>query len=334
MSAAESSRPPRILVVDDEDYNRDILTRLLTREGWVVTSAANGTEALAAIAANSPDIVLLDVMMPDGPNGIEVTRSVKSAEATRLIPVVLVTAVLDREHRLTGIEAGADEFLTKPIDDQELITRVRSLLRMKSYTDELDTADSVILSLGLTVESRDPYTNGHCVRLAHYGTALGRALGLDGERIEALRRGAFLHDVGKIGIPDAVLHKKGRLTAIERALMEEHPVIGERLCGALRSLKLVRPIVRHHHERRDGSGYPDGLNGDAVPLLAEIVGIVDTFDAMTTTRPYRQGRPHAAAYDELRREASEGKWQSNLVDTFIQLGRDGAFREQPATSWG
>jgi putative two-component system response regulator len=228
-----------------------------------------------------------------------------------------------REQRIVGIHAGADDFITKPFDAEELQARVASLLRLKLYTDELDSAESVILSLALTVEARDAYTEGHCQRLAAYATALGSTLGLSEAELAALHRGGYLHDVGKIGIPDTILLKPGRLTDAEYALIKQHPVIGERLCGDLRSLRLVRDIVRSHHERRDGSGYPMGLKGDEIPLLAEIVAIVDTFDAMTTTRPYRDALPEQAALDELLRDAAKGAFRQDLVERFIGLRRAG-----------
>jgi putative two-component system response regulator len=313
---------PRVLIVDDENRNRDLLSRLIAGEGWEIASAVDGADALDAIARHPPDLILLDVVMP-GIDGFEVCRRTKANPATRLIPIVLVTGLKERDQRIAGINAGADDFLSKPIDPQELSARVRSLLRLKQYTDELDSAESVILSLALTVEARDRYTDGHCRRLAAYATSLGGALGLSGEELAALRRGAILHDVGKIGIPDAILHKPAALTADEMAVMRTHPVIGERLCGSLKSLRPVRPLVKHHHERLDGSGYPDGLRGDAVPLLAEIVGIADTFDAITTTRPYRVARSRDAAYRELASDAAHGLWHADLVETFIRLGHDG-----------
>ena len=191
------------------------------------------------------------------------------------------------------------------------------MLRIKGYTDELDSAESVIVSLALTIEARDSTTDGHCQRLAQYAFALGRTLGLDEDDLSALARGGYLHDVGKIGIPDAVLLKPGPLTPDEYELIKQHPIIGDRLCGELRSLRRVRPIVRHHHERLDGSGYPDGLIGDAIPLLAQIMGIVDVFDALTTERPYRVALPIAAAAQELRGEVARGWRRADLVATFL-----------------
>jgi len=305
-----------VLVVDDEEQNRHMLVRLLQREGYVVHTAADGESALATIERTSPDVILLDVQMP-GLDGFEVCRSVKHNAATRLTPVVMVTGLNAREHRIESIHAGADDFLTKPFDVHELSARVRSLIRLKHYTRDLESAESVILSLALTVEARDSYTDGHCERLAAYATTLGRDLRLSDTDLAALVRGAYLHDVGKVGIPDAVLQKPGPLTPGEFELMKQHPVIGERLCGNLRSLRPVRAIVRHHHECLDGSGYPDGLRADAVPLLAQIVSIVDAYDAMTTTRSYRAALTPQHAYEELRRDAAQGRRTIELVEAFI-----------------
>jgi putative two-component system response regulator len=310
----------KILLVDDEEANRELLARLLRLSGYAISHAPDGDAAFAAIAADPPDVILIDANLA-GVDGYTICRTLKSNLATRLIPVVLLTAVDDRRQRIQGIRAGADDFLGMPIDTEELRSRVRSLVRLKRYTDELDSADSVITSLVLTVEARDAYTKGHCWRLAQYATALGRAIGLDAEQVGALERGGYLHDVGKIGIPDALLLKPGPLTDEEFAVMKQHTLIGERLCGHMRSLALVRPIVRHHHERRDGSGYPDGLSGDAIPLLAEIVAIADTFDAVTTDRPYRKGRPAAVGYEELALEAARERWRPELVEAFVALGR-------------
>ena len=223
------------------------------------------------------------------------------------------------EDRVRGIDAGADDFLTKPFVLSELEARVRSLTRLKRYTDELDSAESVILSLALTIEARDPYTRGHCERLAGYAIALGARLGLRDDQQVALHRGGFLHDVGKIGIPDAVLLKRGPLDPAEYALMQQHPVIGDNLCRELRLLDDVRPIVRHHHERHDGSGYPDKLSGDQIPLLAHIMSIVDAYDAMTTERPYKSAKPPEQACRELREDAARGWRSATLVEEFVAM---------------
>lgn len=316
-----SSSNGRVLVVDDLTSNVSLATAMLQRDGYLVSSATNGYDALAAVARDHPDLVLMDVRMP-GLDGFDACRALKSDPATRLIPVVLVTALQDTEDRIRGIEAGADDFITKPFNVHELRARMRSLVRIKRYTDELDTAESVIVSLALTIEARDQSTDGHCQRLAAYASALGRELGLDQEDLAALQRGGFLHDIGKVGIPDGILLKPARLTPAEYEVMKRHTLIGDRLCGELRSLRRVRPIVRHHHERLDGSGYPDGLRGDAIPLLAQIIGIVDVFDALTTARPYKPALAAAGAYQELQIEAGRGWRRADLVEQFVRLGRE------------
>ena len=307
-----------MLVVDDVAANVDLIRALLSREGYTVDTASDGEEALARIAAAPPDLVLMDVLMPKL-TGYQVCQRIKGNPATRLTPVVLITALHDREHKIEGIDAGADDFLTKPVDPHELKARARSLVRLKRYTDELDSAETVIMSLALVIEARDAYTDGHCQRLASYATALGDALGLDDDDRGALFRGGYLHDVGKIGIPDALLLKADRLSGGEYERIKQHPVIGDRLCGEMRSLRRVRPIVRHHHERLDGSGYPDGLKGDAIPLLAQIMGIVDVYDAITTARPYKVAASRDQAYDELMGEVKRGWRRKDLVEAFIAL---------------
>jgi putative two-component system response regulator len=270
------------------------------------------------VASEHPDLVLMDVLMPKL-SGYDVCEQIKQNPSTRLTPVVLITALHERERKIEGINVGADDFLTKPVDPHELKARARSLVRLKRYTDDLDSAESVIMSLALVIEARDAYTDGHCQRLAAYATALGHALHLSEEEIAALYRGGYLHDVGKVGIPDELLLKAGRLSDSEYRRIQEHPVIGDRLCGELRSLRQVRPIVRHHHERLDGSGYPDGLRGDAIPLLAQIMGIVDVYDAITTTRPYKAAATPERAFAELEHEVTRGWWRKDLVDAFIAL---------------
>lgn len=314
----------KILIVDDEAQNIEVLRRLMTRLGYAVMTASNGESALQSVARDAPDLVLLDVRMP-GIDGFEVCRRLKADPATRLIPVVLITTLTDSKDRVSGINAGADDFVAKPPVFAELEARVRSLTRLKRYTDELDSAESVILTLGLTIEARDPYTKGHCQRLAAYATALGTSLGLAGEQLIALKRGAFLHDVGKIAIPDAVLLKAGRLTAAEYELMQQHPVIGDHLCGELRLLADVRPIVRHHHEHPDGSGYPDHLEGEDIPLLARVLSVVDVYDALTSERPYKAPLTPEAAIEELREEVRKGWKFAPIVEEFARLASQPGF---------
>jgi putative two-component system response regulator len=308
----------KILVVDDQSTEVDLLKLLLNREGYAVVTASDGRQALEMVEREHPDLVLLDVVMPEL-TGFEVCQQIKQNKATRLTPVVLITVLADSQDRITGINAGADDFLTKPVNQHELRARVSSLIRLKRYTDDLDSAESVILSLALVIEARDAYTDGHCQRLADYATALGTVLNLSEEQQAALYRGGYLHDVGKIGIPDAVLLKTGRLTEAEYEQIKLHPLIGDRLCGGMRSLRQVRSIVRHHHERLDGSGYPDHLQGDAIPLLAQIMGIVDVYDAITTRRPYKPAMAPKRGFEELRTEVKHGWRRSDLVEAFISV---------------
>lgn len=317
-----------VVVADDEAAIAAMLERLLVARGYVVLTAADGQEALDLIREVQPDIVLSDVRMPKT-DGFELCQAVKEDAATRLIPVVLMTGAAERQDRIRAIATGADDLLAKPIDEQELIARVASLIRLKRYTDDLDSAESVIMSLALTIEARDPSTDGHCQRLAAYGVALGRALGLGDTDLQALRRGGFIHDIGKIGVPDAILLKPGKLDDAEIRVMRQHTVIGDKLCGNLRALRPVRQIVRSHHERLDGTGYPDGLQGEAIPLLAQIVSVVDVYDALTTERPYKKALPPEAAFVVLRDEVRRGWKRPDLVEVLIQAVQAGTLGDSP-----
>jgi putative two-component system response regulator len=311
-----------VLVVDDDPSLAEGLERLLVSYGYLVAVAYDGEDGLITLKRGRFDIVLSDVRMPNC-DGFELCRRIKRDPLTRLIPVVLMTGASETEDRLRAIDAGADEFLRKPVDEQELRARTRSLVRLKRHTDELESADNVMMSLGLAVEARDHFTHGHCERLALYATVFGRHLDLAREDIDALHRGGFLHDLGKISVPDAVLLKAGPLSEDEFDVMKQHPLIGERLCAPLRSLERVRPIIRHHHERLDGSGYPDGLRGDQLPLLAQLLSIVDVYDAIKTERPYKPARSTSDACRALRDEVERGWKRQDLVDTFIAIVESG-----------
>jgi putative two-component system response regulator len=310
-----------ILIVDDSALDRQLLQDELEAEGYHVRTARDGDEALARVAEAPPDVILLDVVMPKL-DGFEVCRRLKSDPKTILIPVVMITSLSQTQERIKGIEAGADEFLSKPVNRQELKTRVRSLLKLKRHTDELENAETVLFTLAISVEAKDPYTNGHCDRLARYSVALGKSLGLPAEQLKALHRGGVLHDVGKIGIPDSILLKPGPLSKEEREVIKSHPVIGERICSPLKSLRLVLPIIRHHHERFDGSGYPDGLSGAAIPLTARILQVVDLYDAFTTQRPYKPAYPQARAFAIMREETARGWWDASLIEAFIAMAQE------------
>jgi putative two-component system response regulator len=311
-------RDPRILVVDDNPDIAVVLQEMLRTRGYEVTTVANAALAEEAILREPPDLILSDVMMP-GKSGYDLCRGLKENPATRLIPFVLITGLSDREDRLRGIESGADDFLNKPIFAEELFARVNSLLKLKEFTDELENAESVLCTLGLSVESRDPYTEGHCERLAQQTSSLGKHLGLDAESVVALRRGGYLHDLGKIAVPDEILKKGSNLTAAEWEIMKQHPVTGENICRPLKSLRLVLPIIRNHHEHSDGSGYPDGLMKEEIPLLARILQVVDVYDALRTARPYKPSQVHEQAAVTMRREAEAGFWDKALVAEFLSM---------------
>jgi len=311
-------RLPRILVVDDNPNTMSLMHDLLSARGYDVVALPDASQAEAEILRRPPDLVLSDVVMP-GKSGYELCRELKDSPATRLIPFVLITGLSEREDRVRGIESGADDFLNKPIFPEELFARVKSLLKLKEFTDELETAESVLCTLGLSVESRDPYTEGHCERLAENASNLGRHLQLEEEEIVALRRGGYLHDLGKIAVPDEILKKGANLTPEEWTVMKRHPLTGENICRPLKSLRLVLPIIRNHHEHMDGTGYPDGLVGHEIPLLARILQVVDVYDALRTARPYKPALSHDQAAITMRDEARTGLWDEELVVEFFSM---------------
>lgn len=318
----------RILIVDDESAARAALDLLLRREGFEVRTASDGAAALAECAAFRPDLILLDILMP-GIDGFEVCRRIKATPETRLTPVVLITGLSETEDRIKGINAGADDFLSKPIDFNELLARTRSLLRLKQYTDELENAEAVLFTLAHAIEARDPYTRGHCERLAEMSARLGKQLGIAEDGIKALRRAGIVHDIGKVAAPDSILLKPGPLTPKETIVMRKHSVVGERICAPLKTFHLVLPIIRHHHEKYDGSGYPDALRGDEIPLAARILQLADVYDALTTDRPYKVAIPSNAALEIMDEEADRGWWDRELYAAFRQMIREPQDRAMP-----
>ena len=322
-ASSATTTSARVLVVDDDRALRAALQRLLRAEGFEVWTAANGREALEFFREGiAPDVVLLDVVMPEV-DGFEVCKRLKQDPETRLTPVVMLTGLHAVEDRVRGIEAGADDLLTKPFERTELLARVRSLVRLKSYTDELERAESVVFALALSIEGKDPYTQGHCERLSRLAGRLGARVGLPEDSVVALERGGIVHDLGKIAVPDAILLKPGRLTQEDWAILREHPVKGEEICSGLKSFQQVLPIIRHHHEKRDGSGYPDGLAGDDVPMTARVLQVVDVYDALTTERPYKRALGHVEALGVMQEEVERGWWDPNVYDAFRDMSAEG-----------
>ncbi len=313
--SAQQGHLGTVLVADDNEANRELLSALLSPEGYQVVCAADGQQALARVNSGSIDLALLDVVMPR-PTGFEICQEMKSKPETRLIPVILLTSLNSDADRIHGIMCGADDFLNKPVNKHELLARAHSLLRLKQFTDELDNAETVLFSLALSIEAKDPYTEGHCDRLSKYSVALGEKLGLPQDLHVALRRGGLVHDIGKLSVPEHILLKPGPLTPEERKIMEQHTVIGERICAPLRSFRHVLPIIRSHHEKQDGSGYPDGLKGEQVPLTARILQITDIYDALTTDRPYRKALSSEKAFAIMQEEAKRGWWDSSVLNVF------------------
>lgn len=320
MVAKDAQSRPNILVASDGE-SAAVLSDILTQDEFSVTRVQNGWATLDRLRHSPVDVAILDRKL-GGVDGAEVCRQAKRDQDTRLVPVMLLLSDPgSREECLESIEAGADHLISMPIDVPVLIARLRSLTRMKRYSDDFETVSSVMTTLCAMIEARDRHSEGHCHRMANYAATLGRRIGLTGEQIHVLKRGGFLHDVGMLTIPDAVLLKPGTLDAKERALIESHPVIGESLIANLRSLQQVRLIVRHHHERRDGSGYPDGLRGEEIPLAAQIVGLVDVFEALTSPRPYQEPHSSEGALVILERQVKQGWHRRDLFDEFAFIIR-------------
>jgi len=310
---------PKVLVVDDEPRNVKLLDALLRPLNYEVLKASNGEEALSIVKKVDLDLILLDIMMPRM-DGYEVCRRLKGSEATRLIPVIMVTALDDVESKIKGIEAGADDFLTKPPNKTELLARTRSLINLKRLNSNLASIENILFSLANTVEAKDTYTQGHVERVSNMAVSLGKKLGMTGRELEALRFGGALHDIGKIAVPGEILNKPGPLDPDEWDIMKSHPDEGCKICLPLmKNLGPALEVIRHHHEKLDGSGYPDGLKGDEISMAARVMGVVDIYDALITDRPYRKGMTKEKAFSILREEAEEGKLDREIVESLIEI---------------
>ena len=307
-----------VLVVDDHPASRMTAVALLSVEGYNVLEADSGLIAMEMIRKGNPDLILLDVMMP-GMDGFEVCRQLKQDEHTRLVPVIFITALNDRRARLKGIEAGGDDFLTKPFDQLELSARVKSLVRQKRLNEDLEHAEKVLFSIARAVESRDPNTGDHCERLIYMGQQFGEFLKLPRNQIRDLTWGGYLHDIGKVGIPDAILLKQGSFTPQEWEIMKSHVLIGEGICKPLQTMRGVLPIIRHHHERWNGTGYPDQLVGDQIPYIAQVFQVVDIYDALTSSRPYKPSYSPSEALHIINEETAKGWRNPKLVSHFTEF---------------
>lgn len=311
----------KILLIEDDPQAVGILEPILISKGFSVSVARDGIEGLEKVGAVSPDLVLLDITMPRM-DGIEVCRQVKNSAQTRLIPVIMLTALTDLDKKIEALEAGADDFVNKPYNSLELLTRLKSLLKVKYLNEQLDNAEDVLFSMARAIEAKDSYTQGHVERVSRLAVRLAEYLGMSEEDKDSLRKGGVLHDIGKIGVPDKILNKAGPLTTEERHIIKLHPGQGAKICEKLKTMKGAIPVIKHHHERMDGSGYPDHLVGQEIPILARIMTVVDIYDALTTTRSYRKRLPQDVALDILREEANKGWWDKEILSAFTALIRE------------
>jgi putative two-component system response regulator len=314
---------PTILVVDGLEVNRLLLKGILKAGQYRILEASRPSEAFALLESQKIDLVVADLVMPEM-SGIDFCGMLKADRRTQLIPILMTTGVQGIENEVAGLESGADEFLVRPLKPSLVRVRVRTLLRNKALIDSLEEAETILFALAQAVEHRDRYTGLHCERLSAYGMALARALGLSRADQLALFRGGYLHDIGKISIPDNILFKRGLLTDQEWEVMRQHTVRGEEICRPMKSLAPVLPIIRSHHERWDGSGYPDGLRGEEIPLLARIIQVADIYDALTTSRPYKPAFSHDQAIAVMLEEARRGWRDPELVPLFAEISRPGA----------
>lgn len=327
MFPAADTSSVRILIVDDDEQVRGFLRRLLLRSGYTVEESGTAAGAMELVRANPPDLVLLDLHLPDR-SGHEVLEEIRAEPATRLLPVVMLTGSTSPAEKIRAQAEGVTDFLAKPFSPEELVPRVRALVMLKQFADEHEHAERVILTLARTIDARDPYTAGHSGRVAEYADRVATRMGLDAAARMDMRRGALFHDLGKIVIPDAILRKPGTLTPEERTVIEEHPTVGHELLLPMKTMRKTLPVVYWHHERLDGSGYPEGIAGAAIPLTVRIVTIADIFDALTTDRAYRGALSVETAFEILQDGVARGWWDRDGVEVLRasvdELGRVGA----------
>ena len=315
---SQKSAKPLILVVDDHQLSRELLKEYLAGAGYDVLEAADGQQALKILDETSPDLVLLDIIMPKV-DGYEVCESIKGNPQTTLLPIIMVTGLDDFDAKMKALSLGADDYINKPIAEQELLMRVRNHLRIKHLTDQLENAENVIVTLARIIEAKDPYTRGHSERVAEHSRKLADALDLSEEKIQLVRRAALLHDVGKIGVDDSIIHSTTKLTEEELQKVHDHPEVGSELIASLSFLADALGAIKSHHERYDGTGYPGKLAREEIPLEARIIAVADTFDALTTDRPYHEALDTKEALNEMKQSAKSGQLDPTLVDKFIEI---------------
>ncbi len=310
----------RILVCDDTPANREMLQEILQHAGFSTIAVESGEAVLPVIADEKPDLVLLDIRMP-GLDGFEVCDWIKRNPETEFLPVVLVTALSEMRDRVRSAQVGADDFITLPVNRLELVARAKSLLRLRMYYRDLEDHQNVLLSLASVLEAKDPYTKGHSARVGDLAARLAREVGLPGEVCDQMRIAGLLHDIGKVGVPERLINKAGHLTEDEFLTIMTHPASGETICRPLRTVAAVLPLIRFHHERYDGKGYPDHLKGDEIPVGARVLALADAFDALTSNRSYRKKLPPDEALEILARETVEGHWDPAIYAALAAMIR-------------
>lgn len=317
---------PAILVVDDMPSNLELMEAVFLKAGFAVHKALGATPALDIFRNYPVDLAVLDVMMP-GVNGYDLCKKLKNLSCKQYFPIILLTALSDSKSRITGLEAGADDFISKPFDTTELLTKIRSLLKLKELHEELDHSENIIMTLVVAMEARDPYTKGHSTRVGDLSKEFASFIGLPEKDQELMRKAGILHDIGKIGMSEAILSKPGSLTPAEEAVIKRHTLVGEDICRPLLSLRGILPAIRSHHERWDGAGFPDTLSSEEIPLMARMLSIVDSFDAMVSIRPYRDKLSMKRTLGIMESERNFGQWDGRLVDVFLdmmyRMSRDG-----------
>jgi len=313
--------PPTVLLVDEIEANRQRIRSILKTSPYRILEVSRPSEAFAVLLSEKVDLLIVDMTFPES-GRVEFFRRLRTDRRTCLVPILMITGVQGLARDLASIASDADEFLTKPLDPAVVCIRVRAMLRNKLAIDSLDEAEAILFALARAVELRDKETGDHCERLARYSVALGVRLGLSRFQLVALYRGGYLHDIGKISVPDSILFKRSRLTPEEWRIMRNHTIRGEEICRPMKSLAPILPIIRNHHERWDGSGYPDGLRGEDIPLLARILQVADIYDALTTARPYKPAYSHDRALTIMREEAKRGWRDPELVALFREMFPD------------
>ena len=307
-----------ILIVDDDPFQRKLESEIISMQNHIVIEASNAEEAIHLLQNSNIDVLLLDKNMP-GMDGDVLCDTIRNELGLKLLPIIMVTGSSNRDEMVKSLNAGANDFINKPFHPAELVARVNAAAKLKRVTDQLDDMESMLYSLAKMIEAKDEHTGDHCERLSSLSQQFGKRLGLGSEELNALGKGGVLHDIGKLGIPDAILMKPDRLTDEELTIMQSHPVIGHKLCSGLKSMKTTAPIILHHHERWDGSGYPHGLKGDEIPILAQIFQLIDIFDALTFERPYKPALPIDRAIEIIQEETAKGWRNPELVDQFIEF---------------